>query len=64
MVLAAVGEAGDNAPDRNRWPSREEEESVDLLDLFLSGKASRTESCAVVRILLHLHSRSLGGKAR
>lgn len=40
------------------------EESDDLLDRFLSGKASRTESCVVVRNLLHLRSRSLARKAR
>ena len=64
IYLAAVGEAGDNAPGRNRWSSRPEEKSDDLLHRFLTGKASRAESCAVVRILLHLRARSLARKAR
>lgn len=31
LFLASVGEAGDNAPGRNRWSPRPEEKSDDLL---------------------------------
>lgn len=51
MYLSSVGEAGDNASGYRQ--------ENDLLHRFLSGKASRAESRAVVRILLRLRSHSL-----
>lgn len=55
MYLSSVGEAADNASGYRQ--------DDDLLHRFLSGKASRAESCAVVRILLRLGSQSLAQKA-